>query len=419
VTTAEAGRRPSWLKRNVVVLSLVSFMQDAASELVYPLLPLLITGVLGAPAAVVGLVESVAEGFAALTKYISGRVSDRTGRKPLVATGYGMAAVGKVIVASAAIWPVVLVGRSVDRIGKGVRGAPRDALLAEGVAPTNLGRVYGFHRAADTMGAVVGPLIGLIALAATNGDIRAALWWAVPPAIISVLLVGLTKEKPRAKVEPEGAAEATTEDITAATPVASDAATAAPQTRATVGPLPDGFRRVVIVLGLIAVVNFPDALVLLRVNELGFGATGVVAAYVVYNLSYALVSLPAGRLSDSWRRSQVYALGLTCFAIGYIGLGLADGGWMVFALMVIYGGFNGCTDGVGKAWISSLVPAADRGRAQGIFQGVSGGAVLVAGLWAGLLWQVGPGDGVIPLIAAGAVAGVAAVVLVVRSRQLG
>ena len=136
--------------------------------------------------------------------------------------------------------------------------------------------------------------------------------------------------------------------------------------------------------------NFPDALVLLRVNELGFWRAGVVASTwsTTCRTPWCRCRQAAVGL---WPRPQVYALGLTCFAIGYIGLGLADGGWMVFALMVIYGGFNGCTDGVGKAWISSLVPAADRGRAQGIFQGVSGGAVLVAGLWAGLLWQVGPG----------------------------
>jgi len=389
-------------------------MQDAASELVYPLLPLLLTSVLGAPAAVVGLVESAAEGVAALTKYISGRLSDRTGRRRWVATGYGLAALGKIIVAASAIWPFVLVGRVVDRVGKGVRSAPRDALLAEDVDNHQLGRVYGFHRFADTMGAVVGPLIGLIALAATGGNIRAALWWAVPPAIISVLLVGLTREKPRI-VAPTPVTEPTPTPTLTPTPTP----TPAKASRAHLEPLPVRFRNVVIVLGLIAVVNFPDALVLLRVNELGFGATGVVAAYVVYNLSYSLISLPAGRLSDRWPRSRVYALGLVCFAIGYIGLGVVDGGWIVIVLLAIYGGFNGCTDGVGKAWISSLVPATDRGRAQGVFQGVSGGAVLTAGLWAGLLWEIGPGNGVFPLLFAGGIAGAAAIALALSGRRLG
>ena len=162
--------RPTWLTRNVFVLSAVSFLQDAASELLYPILPILLTSVLGAPAAVVGLTEGLAEGAAAVTKYASGRWSDRIGRRPLVTAGYGLAAVGKVVVAMAGVWPVVLVGRVTDRLGKGMRGAPRDALLADGVAPTDLARVFGFHRAMDTLGAVVGPLLGLAVLWLTHDN---------------------------------------------------------------------------------------------------------------------------------------------------------------------------------------------------------------------------------------------------------
>ena len=164
-TDSDGSRRP-WLTRNVKVLSAVSLAQDTASELMYPLLPILLTTTLGAPAAVVGLVEGVAEGVAAALKYLSGRWSDRFGRKPAVTAGYGLAALGKVIIAAAASWPVVLVGRVTDRIGKGIRGAPRDALLAEGVPPDAVGRVFGFHRAADTLGAVIGPLLGLAILTA-------------------------------------------------------------------------------------------------------------------------------------------------------------------------------------------------------------------------------------------------------------
>jgi MFS family permease len=350
----------------------------------------------GAPAAVVGVVEGVAEGAAALFKYLSGRYSDRVGRKPLVGAGYGLAAVGKVIVAAASVWPVLMVGRVVDRIGKGIRGAPRDALLAEQVATPDLGKVFGFHRAADTLGAVIGPLAGLAILAATHDNIALALWIAVIPATLSVALVAFTRD-----------------DVSAAE-VRRD-----PQKQAaTRAPLPKEYIEVVTVLVVIALANFPDALVLLRVSEIGFSATGVVAVYVVYNLVYALVSYPAGSLSDRWPRSRVYAVGLVCFAIGYIGLGVVNGGWVVFVLMAVYGGFNGFTDGVGKAWISSLVPSGIRGRAQGVFQGLSGGAVLVAGLWAGLLWTSGAGDGVVPLIVAGAIAGLAAIWMLTVGRRL-
>lgn len=383
-------RRPEWLSRNVAVLSGVSLLQDSASELLYPVLPILLTSVLGAPAAVVGLVEGVAEGAAAVMKYLSGRLSDRVGRKPLVGFGYGLAAVGKVIVALSWAWPVVLVGRVVDRTGKGIRSAPRDALLATDVPERHLGRVFGFHRFADTGGAVIGPLLGLAVLALANGNIRVALWVAVIPAVLSALLVGLAKDHP-----------------VAPPPASSPSSPSRPIVH--VAPLPPAFKRVTVVLGLIALVNFPDALVLLRVSETGFSTVGVVGVYVLYNLVYALVSYPAGVLTDRLPRPQVYALGLVCFSIGYLGLGLVDGGWAVVALMVVYGGFNGFTDGVGKAWISTLVAPESRGRAQGVFQGLSGGAVLAAGLWAGLLWDVGPGHGVVPLVVSGSVAAVAAV----------
>src|SRR5665647_2978460 len=162
-----------------------------------------------------------------------------------------------------------------------------------------------------------------------------------------------------------------------------------------------------------------DALVLLRVSQIGFSVTGVIGAYVVYNVFYTLVSYPAGVLADRMPRARVYALGLVCFAIGYVGLGLVNGGWAVIVLLCVYGGFNGVTDGVGKAWISSLVPPTMRGRAQGVFQGFMGGSVLIAGLWAGLIWNLGPGHGVVPLIVSGAVAAVAAPLLWAAGRRLG
>ncbi len=388
-TDSDGSTRP-WLTRNVKVLSAVSLAQDTASELMYPLIPILLTTSLGAPAAVVGLVEGVAEGVAAALKYLSGRWSDRFGRKPAVTAGYGLAALGKVIIAAAASWPVVLGGRVTDRIGKGIRGAPRDALLAEGVPPDSVGRVFGFHRAADTLGAVIGPLLGLAILTASGNDVGVALWIAVIPALISVALVGFTRE-PRTPASRRGARGRGR----------SVHDTGREQARA---PLPRQVRALATVLGLFAMVNFPDALILLRVNELGFSAAQVAGAYALMNLASAAVAFPAGSLSDRWPRSRVYALGLVCFSIGYIGLGLVDGGWAVIAVLVIYGGFAGITDGVGKAWITSLAPPAVRGHAQGLFQGLAGVGILIAGLWAGLLWTAGPGSGVVPLLVSGTVA---------------
>ena len=183
-------------------------------------------------------------------------------------------------------------------------------------------------------------------------------------------------------------------------------------------PLPRRFWRVVVVLVGFAVLNFPDALLLLRVMDLGFSTTQVVLAYVAFNLVYTLGAYPAGVLADRWPPAVVYSVGLVAFAVGYLGLGLVDGGPAVYVLIAVYGLFPAFTDGVGKAWISGLVPSAHRGRAQGVFQGLSSGALLGAGLWAGLLWTTGPGDGVVPLIVSGTIALVAAGVLAASRHRL-
>ncbi|OBF27707.1 MFS transporter [Mycobacterium sp. ACS1612] len=372
-----------WLTRNVRVLSAVSLLQDAASELLYPLLPIYLTSVLGAPAAVVGAIEGAAEGAASLTKLASGPLGDRFARRPLIATGYGMAALGKVMVAAAAGWPGVLAGRVVDRLGKGIRGAPRDALLVVDIDDAARGRVFGFHRTADTLGAVVGPLLGLAGYELLDHQIPPLLWVAVVPAVLSVALVFLVRETRRALP-----------------PVARRAVFAR------VRDLPRRYWRVTAVLVLFGLVNFPDALLLLRLNEIGFSVVEVILAYVTYNAVYALASYPAGLLADRIPRPAVFGIGLVFFAIGYTGLGLTENTVAAWVLIGVYGLFTGCTDGVGKAWISSLVDAESQASAQGVFQGASGFAVLGAGLWAGFLWGA---DGRVPLLISGVVGGVFAV----------
>ncbi|WP_263731717.1 MFS transporter [Cellulomonas sp. SG140] len=398
------GHRRRWLTRNLVVLTLVSLFQDTASELLYPLLPVLVTGVLAAPPVVLGVIEGVAEGTAGLARYVTGRWSDRAGRVRFIGAGYGLAAVGKVLVAAAGAWPTVLAGRTVDRLGKGVRSAPRDALIAASVPSENLGRAFGFHRAGDTLGAVVGPLLGLLALSVMGGNLHAALWWAVVPAVLSAGLVVLVREH-RAPA-PAPARRGPAPAGPAPLPARPVAASAAPSR-----PLPAAYWWVVGVLVVVALVNFSDTLLLLRVSELGFGTTQVVLAYVLFNVVYAVGSYPAGALTDRWPRAYVYAVGLLAFAIGYVGLALVGKGPAVFVLLAVYGLFPALTDGVGKAWISSLVPAEHRGRAQGAFQALSSGAVLVAGLWAGLLWDAGRGRGTVPLLVSGAGAVIAVPVL--------
>jgi MFS family permease len=374
----------SWFNRNVRMLSAVSFLQDTASELLYPLLPIYLTSVLGAPAAVVGAVEGVAEGAASLTKLAAGPLGDRYSRRPLIATGYGMAALGKVIVAAATGWPGVLAGRVTDRLGKGIRGAPRDALLVADIDASARGKVFGFHRAMDTLGAVVGPLLGLVGYELLDHQIPPLLWVAVVPAVLSVALVYLVREtRPPA---PRGARRAVF---------------------AMVGDLPQRYWRVAALVVAFGLVNFPDALLLLRLNDIGFSVVEVILAYVTYNLVYAVVSYPAGVVADRVGKPAVFGIGLVFFAVGYAGLGLTTDTLTAWLLIAAYGLFTGCTDGVGKAWVSSLVGPELQGSAQGVFQGLSGFSILVAGLWAGFLWGV---DGELPLLISGVAGGVFAVV---------
>jgi MFS family permease len=368
----------------VRVLSAVSFLQDTASELLYPLLPIYLTAVLGAPPAVVGAIEGAAEGAAAMTKLASGPLGDRYARRPLIATGYGLAALGKVMVAAFGAWQGVLAGRVVDRLGKGLRGAPRDALLVADVDVAARGRVFGFHRAMDTAGAVVGPLLGLVGYELLDHQIAPLLWVAVVPAVLSVALVFAARE-PRRVVS------------TVRAGIFSRAR-----------ELPGGYWRVTGLLVAFGVINFPDALLLLRLNEIGFSVVEVILAYVTYNAVYALSSYPAGLLADRIPRPAVFGIGLVFFAIGYGGLGLTEDPLTAWLLIGVYGLFTGCTDGVGKAWISALVGKDVQSSAQGVFQGASGFAMLLAGVWAGLLWGT---DGRLPLLISGAIGAVFAVAL--------
>ena len=380
-------RRP-WLTRNVRVLSAVSFLQDAASELLYPLLPIYLTAVLGAPPAVVGAIEGAAEGAASLTKLASGPLGDRFARRPLIATGYGMAALGKVMVAAFASWPGVMAGRVVDRLGKGLRGAPRDALLVADVDEAARGRVFGFHRAMDTAGAVVGPLLGLVGYELLDHQIAPLLWVAVVPAVLSVALVFLVREPRRGRDCREGGhllrgCATSREDTGGWRRCSSHSASSTSRCATPVAAQRDRL------LG--------------RRGDLGLRRL---------QLGVRTVELPGGLLADRIPRPAVFGIGLVFFAIGYAGLGLTEDHLTSWVLIGVYGLFTGCTDGVGKAWISSLVGKDVQASAQGVFQGASGFAMLIAGLWAGLLWGA---DGRLPLLISGAVGAVFAVALLVMA----
>jgi MFS family permease len=385
VREAPVRRRRPWegLSHNVRVLSGVSFFQDAASEMLYPVLPLFITGVLGAPPSVVGLVEGMAEGTASVVKAVSGWLADRWRRKPLIAAGYGVSSVAKLLIGFATAWPLVLVARLADRTGKGIRGAPRDALIADDTPQADRGRAFGFHRAADTFGAVVGPLIGLALYYALDRRMRPLFFVAFIPAAMSVGLIAFVRERPKPREE-----------------------RALAESRPS-RPLPPAYRRVVAFLTVFGLVNFTDALLLLRAKELGFGFAGVILAYALYNVTYSLLSYPAGVWSDRLPRRKVFAVGIAVFAVAYLGLGIVTSAAWVWVLLPVYGAYTALTDGVSRAWVADLAPGAT-GTGLGTYAGLSGAASVVAGVWAGLAWG---NAGQLPLVISGSVAAVLAVIL--------
>ncbi|MDX6665252.1 MAG: hypothetical protein QOG68_1458 [Solirubrobacteraceae bacterium] len=381
------------LPRNVKVLSAVSFLQDAASDLVYPVLPLFITQTLGAPPSVLGLIEGVAEGTAAIGKAVSGRLADRFRRKPLIALGYGISALGKPLIAAAGPWGVVLVARFVDRVGKGLRTSPRDALIAADTPLEIRGRAFGFHRAADSAGAVVGPLIGLGLYELLDHRLRPLFLLAAIPAVLSVACIWFVREyRP-----------------TAAEKAATRARPAVP-----IRALPRAYWRIVALLSLFALINFSDALVLLRGNELGLGFVGITLAYAMFNFVQSALSLPAGIVSDRRSRRTVFVAGLIPFAIAYVGLGVVTSSAWVWVLLPVYGAFTALTDGVARAWVADLLPPEALGTGIGLYQALTGVGALLAGLWAGFAWG---GDGRLPLVISGVGAAVIAVALVADSRR--
>jgi MFS family permease len=369
-----------WLSRNLVVLTLVSLTQDAASELLYPLLPILLVGVIGAAPLALGLIEGCAEAAAGFTKLIAGKSSDTYGRKPFVIAGYSLAGIGKAFVVVATAWPLVFVGRITDRIGKGLRSTPRDALIHDSVPKEHLGKAFGFHRSGDNLGAVIGPGLALIGLALLDGDVRAVAKLAIIPAILSGVLTIFVREN---FVKVERKKRVKTEKV----------------------PLPATLKKAIFVLVLIQLTNIPDALLLLRLHDLGFSTNQVVLSYMLYSAVTMVAAFPAGYVADKLSPRIVYATGLIAFAIAYATLGLTQNHTIAVLALALYGFFPALTDGVGKAWIAGLSEDHHRGHAQGVYQASMNFAILGAGIWGGATWSSGATQWPLVIAAIGAAIG--------------
>jgi len=373
----DSDLRPRWrraLTPNVVRLGLVSFFADVSSEMLYPLMPLFLTSVLGAPVAVVGLIEGAAEAVASLLKTVSGRIADRTGRRlELVFGGYSISALAKPLIALAHAWPLVLVARLIDRTGKGFRGAPRDAIIADSVEPEVCGAAFGWHRAMDTLGAVVGPLLALGLVSLADGDLRKVIWLAAIPGVLGALLV-LTVTDPRGRKARAAAA--------------AGKATGAARERLRWSMFPHRFKLYLGAWLPFVLVNSSDVFLILRAKDLGFSTTAVVLAYTLYNLVYAAASVPFGHLSDRVGRRGVLVGGMLVFAAVYAGFAMVTATWQIVALFAAYGLYIAATDGVGKAFAVDLVPRDLRATSIGLLGTLTGVATLFASTTAGVLWDV-------------------------------
>lgn len=353
---------------NVLWLSVVSFLNDAASEMIYPLLPLFLTATLGAGAAFVGLVEGVAESASSLLKLASGWMADRSGRrKPLVAWGYGIAGVARPLIAAAAAPWQVLAVRFADRVGKGLRSAPRDALLAESVAPERRGRAFGIHRAADHAGAVAGPLLAAGLLLLMPGRIRTVFALAIVPGLVTLAVVlWKVREPPRAA---------------AATPRA--APPPLPRLRE-LGPV---LPRYLGVLVLFTLGNASDAFLLLRAAELGVPVAMVPVLWGVLHVSKTAWSIAGGWWSDRVGPRAAIVAGWLVYAGVYAAFAGAGTQWHAWALFAVYGLFFGLTEAPEKALVAGLAPPGVRGSAFGAYHAAVGIAALPASVVFGVLWQ--------------------------------
>jgi MFS family permease len=348
---------------NVLIFGLVSFLTDVSSEMIYPLLPLFLTAVLGAGPVFLGLIEGIAESTSSLLKLLSGHLSDRSRRKPLVLGGYGLSSLARPLVAAAATPLQVLLIRFTDRVGKGIRTSPRDALIVESVDPALRGRAFGFHRAMDHAGAIAGPLLATALLAGVTSDLRTVFWLAAIPGGLAVLLI-LTGIR-EAKRPPR--------------PMADIPRPAA---------LPRGeLRTYLLILFLFTLGNSSDAFLLLQAGRLGVTPTAIPLLWVMFHLVKMASVLPFGALSDRIGRRGMIVAGWGIYALAYLGFALAETELHAWLLFAGYGLFYGLTEGTEKALLADLAPAEQRGGAFGWFHFAVGIGALPASLIFGWLWQ--------------------------------
>jgi MFS family permease len=347
---------------NVLVFGLVSLFTDISSEMIYPLLPLFLTTVLGAGPAFLGVIEGVAESTASLLKLVSGIVSDRvSGRKKLVLAGYTVSSLARPLTALARTPLTVLFIRFADRVGKGIRTSPRDALIADSVDPAARGKAFGFHRSMDHAGALIGPLAATALLTWFAVDIRTVFWLAAIPGVVAVLLILLKARDVERKVAAGGKP---------------------------FGMFPRGrLRTYLVILFIFTLGNSSDAFLLLRAGQLGVSPIHIPLLWAYFHVVKMFSSMPFGALSDRIGRRGVIVSGWGVYALSYTGFAFATSGLHIWILFAVYGLFYGLTEGVEKALLADIAPHAERGGAFGWYNFAIGAGALPASVIFGFIWQ--------------------------------
>ena len=365
VAGSPVARGVPGINRNIVALGFTSLFTDVSTEMIIPVLPLFVTGTLRASVASLGVIEGVAESTAALLRLASGWLSDRIGRrKPFLIFGYGLSTVSKAAMALAASWPAILALRFSDRVGKGLRNPPRDALIADSVEPRHLGRAFGFHRALDTVGAAIGPVVAFALLSLYPGDYRRIFVVSALPAVLALLVLALWVRAPR-----------------------HVAAGAGRSLRQGARELGAPFYRFLAVAGLFSLASSSTAFLILLASRAGIASGRVPLLYLLYNLVYAALAWPVGTLSDRVGRRPMLLAAYLVFAALYGALAWRAEAAMVIAGFALLGVHSALLEGSQRSMVGDLAPAQSRATAFGLYYTVVGAALLPASALAGWLWD--------------------------------
>lgn len=353
------------IPRQVLILSFVSFFTDVASEMLYPVTPIFLTAVLGSSMAVVGIIEGIAEITAGFFKGYFGNLSDKVGKRSIfVVIGYSLSAISKPLPGLFPNLTAVVVSRTSDRVGKGIRTAPRDALLGS-YSEGNSGAIFGFHRGMDTLGAALGPLIALLLLYFFPDDFQLVFLAAFVPSVIAVFLTLLVKDR---KTAAKSKFKLSYADFWK--------------------EAPSQYKKLIVLITIFSFVNSSDVFLILKSQVVSDSNLIAILGYVFFNVVYAASSYPFGRISDKYGKNLVYGAGLVVFSLVYFGFALLPSMLFIWPLFAFYGFYSAATEGISKAWVSDIVSDNMRGSAIGLLTMLSSFAIMIGSFAAGFLWDL-------------------------------